>query len=93
MAEPPRDIDMTIEGEFRDPPRPSPLNRVLVWAVIVAIIAGCLAFAAVALWLLAIILPMAIVAALIAWGVLRFQLWRAGWRRGSPTESRDIQRF
>jgi Flp pilus assembly protein TadB len=91
MAERPRDIEMTIEGEFRDPPPPSPLNKLLFWAIIVAVVSGLLVFAAVALWLAAIILPVAIVAGLIAWGVLRFQLWRAGWRPGQPRPRRDLQ--
>ena len=75
---------MTIEGEFRTPPRPPKppkppvLNRILVWAVLIAVLAGSVAIAAVALWLAMIILPIAVGAAVIAWAIYRYQVWRAG---------------
>jgi len=75
------ELDMTIEGEFRTPPRPPKppvLNRILVWAVLIAVLAGSVAIAAVALWLAMIILPIAVGAAVIAWAIYRYQVWRAG---------------
>jgi hypothetical protein len=69
---------MTPDGEFRMPPRPPLLKRILVWALLVAVIAGSFAMAAVALWLALIILPIAILAALLAWGIYRYQVWRNG---------------
>jgi len=85
----PPELDMTIEGDFRTPGRPPLLNRILLWAVIVAVVAGGLVFAALALWLALIILPVAIGAAVIAWAIWRYQVWRAG---GSIGGSRDVWR-
>jgi hypothetical protein len=81
MRDRPTELDMTIEGEFRTPPRPPKppmLNRILVWAVLIAVLAGSLAIAADALWLALIILPVALGAAVIAWAIYRYQVWRAG---------------
>lgn len=89
MNQRPPELDMTIEGEFRTPPKPPLLNRILLWAVIVAVLAGALVFAALALWLALIILPIAIGAALIAWAIFRYQAWRAS---GSISGGRDIWR-
>ncbi len=88
----PPELDMTIEGEFRTPPRPPLLNRILIWAVIVAVLAGALVFAALALWLALIILPVAIGAAVIAWAIYRYQAWRAkGPNGGSIGGGRDVR--
>ena len=48
---------MTIDGEFVAPPTPPVTSRILMWAVVVAVVAGALAFAAFALWLALLILP------------------------------------
>ncbi len=69
---------MTLEGEFRTPPRPTLLNRVLFWAILIAVIAGALAIAAFALGVALLILPVALGAAVVAWLILRYQVWRAG---------------
>lgn len=68
---------MTPEGAFVDPPRPPILPRIMLWAIIVAILAGALSIAAFALWLALLILPVAVGAAVVAYGVFRFQVWRA----------------
>jgi hypothetical protein len=73
----PPQLDMTLEGDFVRPRRPPILGQVLFWALIVAIIAGALAVAAFALWLAMLILPVALGAGVIAYGLYRFQLWRA----------------
>lgn len=78
MRDKPPELDMTIEGAFRTPPKPPVLNRIMVWAVIVAVLSGSIALAALALWLALIILPVALAAAVIAWLIYRYQLWRAG---------------
>ena len=90
MNQRPPELDMTIEGEFRTPPKPPLLNRILLWAIIVAALAGALVFAALVLWLALIILPVAIGAALIAWAIYRYQAWRAGGSIGGG--SRDLWR-
>ncbi len=61
--------------------RLSPLTaRVLGVAVLVAVVAAAGAIALFALWLAMTLIPIAIGAGVIAYGVYRFQLWRAGGR-------------
>ncbi len=89
----PPELEMTIAGEFRARPKPPLLNRILFWAIVVAVVAGAFVFAALALWLAMIILPVAIGAAVIAWGIWRYKVWRArGAVGGSISGSRDIWR-
>ena len=81
MREEPPILEMTIEGDFITPPQPPrpPLGtRVLIWTAAVAAVAISLAVAVFALWLLAFLIPVALIAALIAYGVFRYQLWRNG---------------
>lgn len=77
----PRTIDMTPEGEFVLPPQPA--TGASTWAVrlgfgaaVIAALAGALAVAAVFLWVASIMIPVAVIAGLIAYGAFRFQLWR-----------------
>jgi hypothetical protein len=72
----PPELDMTIDGEFVAPPPAPVASRVLLWAVVIAVIAGALAIAAFALWLALMILPVAVGAAVIAWGMMRYRIWR-----------------
>jgi hypothetical protein len=77
---PPRErapeLDMTIEGEFVEPPATPIASKVLLWAIIVAVLAGGLAIAALALWLALMILPIAAGAGAVAYGMYRYRLWR-----------------
>ena len=73
---PPPELEMTIDGEFVSPPTPPIGARVLVGALVVAVIAGALSIAALALWLAMMILPVALAAGVIAWGMYRYRLWR-----------------
>ena len=68
---------MTIEGEFVSPPKPPLSTRIIFWAIVVAVIAGGLSLAALALWAALIILPVALGAAVIAWMMFRYRMWRA----------------
>ncbi len=68
---------MTIEGEFVSPPTPPIASCILMWAVVIAVIAGTLSLAAFALWLALLILPVAVGAAIVAWAMFRYRLWRA----------------
>jgi hypothetical protein len=71
-------IDMTPEGEMLPPPRAGlswPM-RIGVGALIVAVLCGLAASAAILLWLASVLSPIAVVAALIGYAALRFQLWR-----------------
>lgn len=69
-------LDLTPEGQFRQPARPPWAMRLARWAILVALIAGGLAVAMLAFWLLLILIPVAIAAGLIAYGALRFHNWR-----------------
>ena len=68
---------MTLEGEFVSPPKPPVTSRILLWAIVIAVIAGGLSLAAFALWLALLILPVALGAAAIAWAMFRYRMWRA----------------
>jgi hypothetical protein len=73
MSEPmhrPPILDMTLEGEFREPPRSSRLNTFLArmggLALLVALAAGGLLLVALAIFFIGLLLPVAIGAAAIA---------------------------
>jgi hypothetical protein len=68
---------MTMTGEFISPRKPRISSRILMWAILVAILAGAVSLAAFALWVALIILPVAFAAAVVAWAIFRFQVWRA----------------
>jgi membrane protein implicated in regulation of membrane protease activity len=73
----PPELDMTIDGEFVSPPTPPLSSRIMLWAFIIAVIAGALSLAAFALWLAMLVLPVALGAAAIAWVTYRYRIWRA----------------
>jgi uncharacterized membrane protein len=96
MAYDPRLLDMTPDGKFR-PPQPKrgglPLStQIMIGAVLVAVIAGGLAVAAVFLWLAAALIPVALVAGLVGYLVIRFKIWQAR-RRGSVGRERVVVRW
>ena len=80
---------MNLRGEFVEPPRPPVVSRIMLWAIVVAVLAGALSIAAFALWLALLVLPVAIGAGVVAYGLFRFQAWRAGKSLGSR---RDLWR-
>lgn len=80
---------MLPDGSFRQPARPPILTRIVIWAAVIAVIAGGLAAAAFALWIALILLPVALIAGVIAWATFRFQLWRA---QGSISRHRQVWR-
>ncbi len=69
---------MRLDGEFVAPRRPAWPFRLGVAAVLAAVVLGGVALAALALWVAMLLIPLAIVAGLIGWAALRFQVWRAG---------------
>lgn len=69
-------LDLTPEGDFRQPIRRRWAVRLARWAILIAFIAGGLAVAMLAFWLLLILIPVAIAAGLIGYGALRFHYWR-----------------
>jgi hypothetical protein len=82
-------LDMTPEGEFRDTaPRPvGTLDRILARiggiAVLVALVAGGLVFAALAVLFVGIMLPVLVVAAAVGAGSIWWRLRRAR-KQGQP---------
>jgi hypothetical protein len=85
----PPELEMTVNGEFVSPPRVPISSRILVWAIVVAIVAGALSLAALALWVALLILPVALGAAVVAWALFRYRVWRAQHSMGAP---RDVWR-
>ncbi len=73
----PPELDLLPDGSYR-PRRPPMASRIFTWAVIIAVVAAALAVAAVALWFALVLIPVVVIAALIAWLAFRYQLWRAG---------------
>ncbi len=87
----PPDLDLLPDGSFR--PRQPPLAaRIFRWAVVIALVAVSLALAAFALWFALVLIPVAIVAGLIAWLAFRYQVWRAG-RPGARTPWRRVRPY
>ena len=80
---------MTLEGGFREPPRAPLATRIGRTALVVAVVAGLLAALLLALWFALALIPVAIIAGLVAWAAFRFQLWRM---RRSARGARDIYR-
>ena len=68
---------MRLDGEFITPPTPSWPVRLAGTAIVVAVLAGVLALAALAFWVAVAMVPVVLVAGLVAWAAIRFQLWRA----------------
>jgi hypothetical protein len=78
----PRTIDMTPDGEFVTP-HVAPAPGTGLWALrlglgaaIVAAIAGAVVVAALVLWVASVMIPVALVAGLVAYAAFRFQMWR-----------------
>jgi membrane protein implicated in regulation of membrane protease activity len=67
---------MTVNGEFVSPPVAPISTRILMWAIVIAAVAGALSVAFLALWLALIILPVAFGAAVVAWAMFRYRMWR-----------------
>jgi hypothetical protein len=72
----PPELEMNLQGEFVQPPTPPLATRILFWAVVVAAIAGALSVAAFAISLAFVILPVAVIAAGVAWLMYRFRMWQ-----------------
>lgn len=75
----PPTLDMRLDGSFRTPPRAgAPLSfKLMLGGLVVALGAGAIAFAALALWVLSMALPVIIVAGVFAWCMMRFRRWQA----------------
>jgi hypothetical protein len=80
---------MTADGEFITPHAP-PTASGSLWAVklgigaaIVAAVAAAVVVTALVVWVASVMIPVALVAGLVAYGAFRFQTWRAQ-RTGRP---------
>ena len=69
-------LDMTLDGGFPAPRRPAWGLRIGVAAALVAILGLAVIGAALAVWLVATLLPVVLVAGLVAWVALKVQVWR-----------------
>ncbi len=74
-------IEMRLDGQVVPPASNWPV-RLAGWAIVIAVLAGVAAVAALAFWLAIALVPVALVAGLVAWAAIRFQLWRSGRRGG-----------
>ena len=84
MAYDPRlQLDMTPDGRFRTPPRMPFSTQVIAVAVMLAVVGGAVAFAALALWVALTLIPVVLVAVLVAVAMIRFKIWRAQRRAAS----------
>ncbi len=74
-------LEMTLDGGFRAPrARPAWGLRIGVAAALVAVLGLAVIGAALAVWLVATLLPVVLLAGLVAWVALKVQVWRV--RRG-----------
>ena len=80
---------MTPDGRFREPPRTPLATRIARTALVIAVVAGVVSLLILALWFALALIPVAIIAALVAWAAFRFQLWRM---RRSARYGRDMVR-
>jgi hypothetical protein len=78
----PIQIDMTPDGRFTAPPASpagGPISgKIMRLALLVAGLATAGALAALAFWLALTLIPIAIGAGLVAYGVIRYRMWKAG---------------
>jgi hypothetical protein len=72
----PPPLEMTLDGRFREPPAAPITAQIGRVALVVAALATVGAVALLALWFALVLIPVAVGAGLIAWGILRFQQWR-----------------
>ncbi len=79
---------MTPDGRFPEPARPRPTFgtatrvpgsfKLLIGAVVVAFLAGTAAVAALALWIVSMLLPVVLVAGGVAYATFKYRQWRGG---------------
>ncbi len=81
-------LDMTPEGEFRDPPRPTGLDAVLSriggLATLVGGVAGAMLVVALAIVFIGVLIPVVVTAGLIGFGSLWWRARRARQRGEAP---------
>ena len=91
-------IDMTPDGRFREPLRQQPgfgaggrvpvSFKLLIGAVVVAVLAGTAAVAALALWVVSMLLPVMVIAGGVAYAAFKYRQWRGGTAARYPLRRR-----
>ncbi len=83
---------MRLDGTFSAPPRPVvPLSyKIMLGAIAVAAVAGALTVAALAIWIMSMLLPVVIFAGVVAWGAMRFRNWRTTRGAGGSPVTPDL---
>ena len=76
-------IEMRADGSFIAPPRLTFAQRALRVALLLVVLAAFAAAGFLLVGLALLLIPAALVAGLLAWGMIRFQLWRTGGLRRS----------
>lgn len=73
-------IDITVDGRMAPPRvlRPAWPTRVFLAASIIAVLAVAGTVAALLFWVASLLIPVALVAGLVAYAAFKLQLWRAG---------------
>ena len=100
MTRIPPTIDMLPDGTFRSArPAWTPQSGVRmpfsiklgVGAALVAVLGLALSVAALAIWVVSMILPVIIIAGAVAWGTVRYRRWQLG--RGQAVRPAQAGRF
>lgn len=70
---------MRLDGSFREAPRAGvPVSfKLMLGAIVVAVIGGSIALAALAVWVMSMLLPVVVGAGLFAYALFQFRRWRA----------------
>jgi hypothetical protein len=76
----PIEIEMRADGSFVDPPRLTLGQRILRVILIVAGLASLVAAGFLFVGLALLLIPAALGAAAVAWGMLRYRMWQLGRR-------------
>ena len=86
MDRTPPTLDMLPDGRFGPGPKTLPLStKLMIGGAIVAVLAGAIAIAMVAIWLIMMLIPIMIVAGVIAYAAYRIKRWRLLGRPGPLT--------
>lgn len=84
---PPVQIDMTPDGQFRTPPAGMAAGmaggvptmvKVMGVAILVVVVAGAAMLASLALSVALALLPIVLGAGVVAYGLIRFRMWKSG---------------
>ena len=74
----PVEIEMRVDGSFVEPPRLTLGQRILRVALILTGLAALVAAGFLLVGLALLLIPATLAAGVVAWAMLRYQLWRAG---------------